>query len=234
MIRSISAIIIVFLFALSSSIFSQDKKPDNQQMSSLQSDELDNDGKKLDNDILSINKKIAEVITKYKLISTKDIMMLPYHVTYKLGDDFIEIEKYDLKRNTLLDDSVIGISKKFIRVYVSGQNVSRIESEISESEYGIEWTETVRMVDPSPTQEGTDDIIFTHTISKRTLLDNKKLGDIKNNRLFPLRNNLKREFLIPHITFFYNTILDIAESYYKGIKDTDSLLTEFLKKSTSY
>lgn len=234
MIRSILAIIIIFLFTLSTSVSSQGKKPPVKQSASSQSDELVKDSKRLDSEILSINNKIAKVIADYKLLSTKDIMILPYHVTYKLGDNFIEIEKYDLKRDVLKDDSVIGISKKLIRVYVSGQSVSRIESEITESEYGIEWTESVKIIDPSPSQEGTDDVTFTHTISKRTLVNNRKLGDIRNTSAYPLRNNIKREFIIPHITFFYDTILSIAETYTKGVKDTDSMLTEFLKKSTGY
>ena len=68
----------------------------------------------------------------------------------------------------------------------------------------------------------------------KILINDKKLGEIRNNRAFPIRNDIKREFLIPHSTFIYNTFLKIAELYYKGIKDSDSAMSDFLKKSTSY
>ena len=66
------------------------------------------------------------------------------------------------------------------------------------------------------------------------LLNNKKLGTVKNTTAYPLRNEIKREFLIPHLSTFYSAILFISEAYYKSLKDSDSSLSEFLKKSTKY
>ena len=66
------------------------------------------------------------------------------------------------------------------------------------------------------------------------MIDNKKLREIKNNRVAPIRKSKKQEFIIPHINFLYDSLLSIAETYYKGIKDADAMLYEFLKKSTKY
>ncbi len=233
--RVLSTILsITLIFCLSSITESQEKKKDQAQLTKLTSDELVEEGKELDRQILDINRNLENIISKYKLLSTNDIKVVPYRVTYMLGKDFIEVQKYELKRDTLYDDRVIGIKERKIKVYVSGQKISKIESEIIEKQVGIDEGDIVRMIDPSPTVEGTDDIIFTHTVSRKKLIDNKKLGEIKNNRAYPVRNTIKREFLIPHVTFLYNTVLKIAELHYMSIKDSDNAMADFLKKSTKY
>ena len=68
----------------------------------------------------------------------------------------------------------------------------------------------------------------------KTVVDGKKLGDIKNSIVYPVRNNIKRDFLIPSLAYFYNVLLNIAETYSKGVKDSDSMMYEFLRKSTEY
>ncbi len=55
---------------------------------------------------------------------------------------------------------------------------------------------------------------------------------MKNSTAFPVRNSLKRVFLVPHLEYFYQVLLSIAETYAKGIKDSDSQMFEFLKEST--
>ena len=49
-----------------------------------------------------------------------------------------------------------------------------------------------------------------------------------------MRNDIKRNFLVPHLGYFYNVLLSIGETYAKSIKNTDSALSEFLEKSTDY
>ena len=226
--------VITFILFPNTDSISQEKKEVKSQQTKLSSDKLIAEGKDLDNQIININNKIQNVISTYKLLTTKSIRLVPYRVTYRLGENYIEIEKYELKRDILSDDRIIGIKNRRIRVYTTGENISKIESEVSEKDVGIESETIVKVVDPSPTTAGTDDIIFTHSYRNKKLINNKKLGEIKNNRIFPIRNDIKKDFLIPHFSFLYNTVLDIAETYYKGIKDSDSLMTEFLIKSTKY
>jgi len=103
-----------------------------------------------------------------------------------------------------------------------------------ERDYNGGLSTQVIIVDPTPTAAGTDDIIFTHILNGKKLLDGRKLGEVKNSTAFPVRNNLKREFLVPHLEYFSQVLLSIAETYARGIKDSDSQMYEFLKQSTSY
>jgi hypothetical protein len=199
----------------------------------LSSEALDNEGKKLDQQIVNLYKKIQEVVVRYKLATNKDVRVLPYQVNYRLGDNYIEIERHVFERNELLN-KIIHLRRKTLRLYVSGQSISKAESIIFEKDYESDITNQVSIMDPSPVAEGTDDIVFTHSVNNKDLTGGKKLIEIRNTTAFPVRNDIKRNFLVPHLGYFYNVLLSIGETYAKSIKDTDSALSEFLKKSTDY
>lgn len=141
--------VITFILFPNTDSISQEKKEVKSQQTKLSSDKLIAEGKDLDNQIININNKIQNVISTYKLLTTKSIRLVPYRVTYRLGENYIEIEKYELKRDILSDDRIIGIKNRRIRVYTTGENISKIESEVSEKDVGIESETIVKVVDPS-------------------------------------------------------------------------------------
>lgn len=201
--------------------------------SRLSSEKLDVEGKALDEQIADLNKKIEGVVSKYKLMNTKDIRILPFQITYTLGDGFIEMERHSFEKNELID-KIVKLKKKSIKIYTTGSGVTKIESRIFERDYNSNITTEVSIIDSSPMSAGTDDIIFTHAVNGKRLLDGKRMGEIKNTTAFPVRNDIKREFLVPHLSYFYNVILNIAETYAKSVKDSDSMMAEFLRSSTVY
>ncbi len=207
---------------------------------SLQSDVLIQQGKELDREIAVLNIKIQEVIKKFDLLNTKDIRIVPYQTQYILGKDYIQMEKHRFIKTTILKNNiagikdVVGIRTKTIKIFVSGGTITKTESKIYERYYNSGETTEVLIVDPSPSTEDTKDILFTHRYKGRIVLDKKKLGDVKNTTASPVRNQLKREFLIPHLNIFYNSVVFIAEAYYKSLKDADQNMSEFLKKSAKF
>ncbi len=213
-------------------VWSQEKK-DGDRGSTLTSEKLDNEGRALDEQIVSISKKIADVISRYKLMTIKDIRLLPYQVSYTLGDGYIEIQRHSFERDELTKQ-VTRLKKKIIKIYSTGSGVTKIESEIIDRDYNGATSTQVTIMDLTPSAAGTDDIVFTHAINGKKLLDGRRLGEVKNSTAFPVRNSLKREFLVPHLEYFCQVLLSIAETYAKGIKDSDSQMYEFLKESTSY
>lgn len=200
----------------------------------LMSEKLDQQGKELDAQTTSLSNKIAAIIKKYDLLKTSNIRFVPFQTTYDLGPGYIELEKHSFIKDDTASREVIGFQSKMMKIYTDGQTINKIESEIRDRDYYAGTSIYVKIVDPSPMAEGTDDIIFTHIINGKTYMDNKRMGDMKNTTAFPVRNELKREFLVPHYAYFMNSLLFIAESYYKGMKDTESNLQEFLKKSKKY
>jgi hypothetical protein len=209
----------------------QDKIADKYK---LTSETLNQKSKDLDSQIKSLNKKLAEIVKKYNLLNTPKVSVVPYQMNYVLGSNFIEMEKHVFKKDELYERDVVGLEVKKIKIYTDGQNISRIESQIYERNYYSGTMHIVTIVDPSPLAEGTDGIIFTNIMNGKVILENKKLGEIKNTTAHPIRNDLKSAFMIPHLTYFSNSLLFIAETYYAGLKDAESSMTNFLKRVVKY
>ncbi len=210
-------------------VFSQETKKD-----ALESEMLVNEGKQLDQQILTFCKRIEDTVAKYKLMSIKDIRLLPFQISYSQGNDFIYLEKHFFVKDDLIPNKIKIKKMKSVKIFTNGTTVNKMESIIREENYYENTISEVKIIDPTPTALGTDDIVFSYIRENKVILTDKKLSEVKNSTAFPIQNQLKREFYIPHLMYFYDVLLNIAETYYKGMKDVDSTMTEFLKDSTKY
>jgi hypothetical protein len=200
----------------------------------LMSKQLEEDGNELDKQILSINQSIQGVIADNNLLSPENkIKLLPYQVSLVRGKDFIAFERHKFIRSGIDSTKIVGIQKKSLKVTLSGKSASKIESVIFVQRYDDESITAVNVTDPSPNTVETRDMKFEYKVNENLIKD-ILLEKVQNTTAFPIRNDLKRNFLIPHLTYFYSVVLNIAETYKKGIKDADSLMADFLKESTSY
>jgi len=197
----------------------------------MTSDSLVAAGKEMDEQIAGLSKKIEDIIKKHDLLNNKKIRILPYQTAYNLGNDFIMIEQHRFVKDEMYNRDITGIKINSMKIFTNGQSISKIESVVYENNHVSEVYDRVVIVDPSPTTSSTDDIKITRTRRGSVILD-KNLGEIKNTTAFPVRNEIKRDFLVPHLTDFYNAILFIAESYAKSLKDSDSGMVEFLKQAS--
>lgn len=226
--------IFTMFFIISDNSFAQEEKKEKPKTKqTLKSENLELDSKNLDEQILDYSKKIQDVVAKYEMLKKTDVRTLPYQFDYELGKDFIKIERHVFIRSGMAGP-VIGLKRKSLKIYTNGTTVSKFESEISERNYDASAYTVVKIVDPSPTVIGTEDVTFTHINSGRFVVKNKPMKDIKNSTAFPVRNDIRRDFYVPHLNYFYNSFLNIAETYFKSFKDVDSNLNRFLKKSTKY
>ncbi|OHD63109.1 MAG: hypothetical protein A2176_08390 [Spirochaetes bacterium RBG_13_51_14] len=228
------AILIAVCLAFMFSVSGAQEKKEKELEYKLTSEKLDQQGKDLDVQIAALSKKMGDIIKKYDMLKASGVRVLPYQTNYILGPDYIEIEKHSFIKEEIYERDITGLETRKIKIYANGQNVTRIESEIYERNYWSSIWNIVRIVDPSPMTEGTDDVTFTHIMNGKEFVENKRLGDIKNTTAFPIRNDIKREFLIPHLSYFMNSLLFIAEAYYKGLKDAEASMNDFLKKSKNY
>ncbi len=225
--KKISVVLVCFLI-MTGATRAQDK---SDAQSALTSQSLDKQSKDLDSQIKSLNRKIADIVKKYNLLKTQDVRVVPYQMNYLLGQDFIQMEKHSFRKDDLYERDIVGIDVKKIKIYTDGQGVSKIESQIYEHDTYSGSMNLVSITDPSPMAESTDAIVFSYVLNGKSVLDNKKLGDVKNTTAHPIRNELKRDFLVPHLTYFANSLLFIAEAYYKGLKDSESGMSDFLKRA---
>ncbi|MCU0847537.1 MAG: hypothetical protein MUD12_06580 [Spirochaetes bacterium] len=204
----------------------------SEEKSLLSSENLDAQGRSLDKQIAELSAAIENVIKRYDLLNTKGIRIVPYQMDLKQEKDYIELEKHSFIKNDLYKDEILGLRTKTFKIYTNGQTISRIETVIFEKNYYTGDWDMVTIIDPSPTAPGTDDVTFTHVKSGKKVQENKKMSDIKNTLASPIRNEIKRDFIVPTLTTFNNSLLFIAEAYYKSLKDVDGAMSDFLKGST--
>jgi hypothetical protein len=207
-----------------------DQPPQNGNRATAE--KIDQDSKNLDGIIKDINGKIQAVIQKNKMMEIKDIKVIPYQTEYLLEKDFIQVERHMFIRDN--NDKIVGEKKKTVRFYASGGTLSKIESIVYERDYSASDEMTVIVTDPSPLSDNKDNLVIKQIRNKKVIVEGKALSDVKNTTAFPVRNEFKRDFYISHISYFYNLILGIAETYSKTAKDTDAAVNEFLMKSTRY
>lgn len=208
------------------------KSPGGKQgQYSLDSANLDEQGKGYDGQIRALCADIAAAIKKYDLLKNKNIRFIPFQTSFIQGNDYIEMEKHTFITDEIYRTEVVGIRTKRIKIFTNGQDVQKIESEIYERRYYSGEKDQVVITDTAPLGQGTDNITFTHRVGSKTLMDGRRLGDIKNSTAFPLRTEIKRDFLIPNLTYFKNSLQFIGESYAKLMKDSEESMSEFLKNS---
>ena len=209
------------------------------QENRLVSEQLDNQGKTYDKQILEINTSIQKKISETGILTNENIRVLPYQTQFRVGPDrekpqYLEIIKHTYIRSSQFGRDYIGVEEKTLRIHTDGNSVSKIETIISTKNYNSLEEEVVTVIDPSPLTEDSDDMIFTHEINRKKLIDQKKLGDVKNTLAQPLRNEIKMQFIIPNLSILLNSIVFISEASQKGFGDSDDIMLDFLKKSTLY
>ncbi len=224
----VSALLLLFLPGLA---FSEDEK--------LISDRVENQAKDLDKQIAEMGNKIEKLIRENKLISKSKVKTLPYQTEYRLGPDskkpqYIEIKKHFYIKDGSFSSYFIGLREKTLRIYISGDKLTKMESVIFSKNYKTLEEEIVTVVDPSPLTEATDDILFSHRYNYKDIVKDKKLSEIPNTVDNPLRNSIKKEFLIPNLNGLHTSLVFIIESRKKDFKDSDAEMSNFLKRSTDY
>lgn len=209
------------------------------QENKLLSEQLDNQGKTYDKQILDLNTSIQKKISETGILTNENIRVLPYQTQFRVGPDkdkpqYLEIIKHTYIRSSQFGRDYIGVEEKTLRIHTDGNSVSKIETIVSTKNYNSLEEEVVTVVDPSPLTEDAGDITFTHMVNKKKLIDQKKLVDVKNTLAQPLRNEIKMQFIIPNLSILLNSIVFISEASQKGFGDSDDIMLDFLKKSTLY
>ncbi len=224
-------------------LIAQNKKGDSYKLTSAK---LDEEGKQLDQTILNLNNEIATIIKTYNLMKNTKIKVLPFQFEYNLDTKkgYIELQRHAFIKDEMSRKEVIGIKIKKMKIFSNGTNISSIEYEIYENNHHTQEISRVLINDPSPTTKGTDDIKFkhinynTHTQSKDTKKETPNLtitlSKVKNTTAFPIRNKLKRQFLIPQLQYFKQKLQFIGDSYQKSLEDNEGGMTQFLIKSTKF
>ena len=196
-------------------------------------------GKLYDKQIYELNLDIQKLIADGKFMENREFRSLPYQSEINYGPDtknpqYVELKKHIYTRNGELGAEVVGYEEKTMQMYTDGKTISKIVTIVSKKNFRTLEEEIVTMIDPSPTTEGTDDIVLTHQYNKRILVKEKKLAEIENTMDGPVRNSIKIQFIIPNLAILNNMLVFISEVNSKDSKDADRKMTEFLNKAALY
>lgn len=229
--KKILITVIIAMFIAPVMLFSQDDKQVSQR--------IEEQGRSYDRQILELYNSIQRVISDNKFMENRSFKTLPYQTDINFGPDknnpqYVELIKHVYLRDGLFSSKPIGLEEKILRIYTDGKTVSKLETIIQTKNFKTQEVESVIVTDPSPASETTDDVVFTHKYNGKTVIEQKKLADVKNTVTLPLRNEIKIQFMIPNLTILYNNIFFITESYKDENKSTDSKMSEFIKKAIQY
>jgi len=196
-------------------------------------------GKLYDKQIHELNIDIQRLISEGDFMNNRTFKSLPYQSEIYYGPDpknpeYVELTKHVYTRNGQLGSEIVGYEEKKMQIYSDGKSISKIITVVRKKNFRTLDEEVVTMIDPSPTTEGTDDILLSHTYNNRVLVKQKKMAEIENTMDAPIRNNLKIQFIIPNLAILNNMLIFITEVNSKSAKDADRKMAEFLKKAVLY
>lgn len=237
--KILASLLVLIIPILLAAQDAKDVKENKDKKETLTSKLIEEKGQAFDKQILELNKSIQDVVGNANLMSGKGIRTLPYQTEIHYGPDkenpkYVELVKHVYIRNGMFSTTPVGFEEKVLRIYSDGKTISQMETIIRKKNFKSQDEEIVTVMDPSPTSENTDDVIITHELNRRKIIDQKKLGTVLNNIDAPIKNEIKSEFVIPNLTILHKNLLFITESNIKSAKDVDANAAEFLKRSTLY
>lgn len=210
-------------------LFAQGTAGSQEDVDSQKAQELEETEKTLDERIAQFNAMFAE----FADLKAGDVNHSPEQTRFRRGDDFIELEKYDFIKESFASNKVVGRRTKYLRLYFSGDTLSRVESEMIEVNFKTGKRHVSRVVDGAPDSAENSDIeVFTQYNQEAP--NETTLGDMENTISSPNRIKFKREFYLEHLKVFerYFRYTKKYRELYGSNNDYNSI--ETMKKSLDY
>ncbi|MDH4200523.1 MAG: hypothetical protein OEV66_09105 [Spirochaetia bacterium] len=190
---------------------------------------LDAFEKNLDVQIALINKNLAQ----YSDLMNLDVTHTPAQSKFTKGSGYIQLEKYDFVYESPSSTVVTGGKRKIIKLYYTGQSLTKMEATIMEENYILRHKKLLVVTDPSPATEDNGDIQVFYQINKEPPVE-YKVSDMQNTISEPNRIKFKKEF---YIEFLNNLDADLMYTRkYVDMYGTSTHVNtiEELKRSVDY
>lgn len=174
-----------------------------------------------------------EMLANYSNLQDESIIYSPDKTIFTVGDGYIELESYNFIREELQSTKIVGGQQKFMRLYFSGESLTKIETEIIEKNFAAKSTYYTKIVDPDPTSAENNDIEITVKVdddpSRTTTLE-----QMQNTLTNPNRIKFKREFYITNLQDF-ERLFRYTEKYRAHYSSNDDYnAIEIMKRSLKY
>ena len=202
---------------------------DSDNIESQKAAELEKTEQDLDEKIAEMNSLLSD----FAMLKDSEVHMSPTQTRFRQGDDFIEMEKYDFIKDHFGSHLVVGRKTKRVRLYFSGSELVRVESEIEEINFKTGERIISRVVDSSPgSLENSDIEVFTQ--KNQETPNEVNVGDMENTLSNPNRIKFKREFYLEHLKIFERYFRYTKKYLEQYGSNTDYNSIETLKDSLDY
>ncbi len=201
-----------------------------QEESSLQkAKELEETEGLFDEKIATYNEALAD----YSTLQNDGIVYSPGKTVFKSGDGYIELEAFDFIKEDFKSTKVVGGRQKNMRLYFSGDSLTKVESVIIEKNFAAKSTYYTKIVDPDPMSPENGDIEITIKVNDEPSRTTT-LSQMENTLTSPNRIKFKQEFYVSHLQDF-ERLFRYTEKYRAHYSSNDDYnAIEIMKRSLTY
>lgn len=222
-------IALIAMFATGSLFAIDDTFKSGKDADSQKAKELEETEKALDEKI----KTLGESLQFYSKLDKIEVKYTPGQTNFSKGDGYIELESYNFIPQSYVYGNPVGTKVKKMRLYYSGETLSKIETEILEQDFYHKTKFYSKIVDPSPMDNNANDMIITTSFNDGKPYE-VTVGDMENTLTNPLRINYKRDYYIEHLIYFEKSFRFTWEFQKRYGTSNDVVTIETLKKSLDY
>ncbi|MCB1201143.1 MAG: hypothetical protein KDK41_10890 [Leptospiraceae bacterium] len=181
-------------------------------------------------------KEINEKLQRFSILKNIPVKYTPERTTFAKDEKdgtYIELQSYSFIPLAFNYGKPVGSRHKTMRLYYSGDTLSKVESEIVEENFHEQTKYVSKVVDPNPLDATSIDIEISMSFNNGEPYK-VVLEKMENTRTNPLRLNFKRDVYIPHITYFEKMFRFTEEFQKRYGTNNDIVAIETLKRSLQY
>lgn len=202
-------------------------------------DELIQDEKSLDQKITSLALDLQRMHTLRDIANL--VVQTPNQTNFSAGKDadgeYIELLAFEEISDTRLDGRRVGTRSKAMRLYFTGNNLSKMKTIVSFKNYEDQSGSYVITTHPAPTQGKHDEIVLSRAFPNVSEAPEGKyayqqvLRTFDNDPSAPNRSRFKKDFYIPSLIIFEKLFRQTFELQKQGATNSDLLTIRRLKHS---
>ena len=225
--------ITLLFFILNMNVVAQENLLKKEVDPSQVSESLKNTEKQLDERILEVNKSLSRYS---RFLKTKGIIKYsPQNtvVTVNTEKNYVQIESYSFIQESKVSTELVGLKNKTMRLFFSGDNLVKIETEIFEDNNSTNTKKQILITDVSPTSVDTTDIELSSSTNNLKAYTTT-FGDIQNTNSRPVRIQYKREYYTDNLVYFEKLFRFTEEFQQVGATNIERENLAILKQSLKY
>lgn len=197
-----------------------------------ESEELKKTEEAMDKRIKELNEKLQ----RFAVLKNIPVKYTPERTVFSKDEKdgaYIELQSYSFIPLAFNYGRPVGSRYKVMRLYYSGDTLSKIETEVVEQNFHEKTRYYSKVIDPNPLDETSADFEISSSFNDGEPYS-VVLEKIENTKTNPLRLKFKRDFYIPHLTYFEKMYRFTEEFQKRYGTNNDVMVIDTLRRSLQY